>query len=32
MAGNWTVLPYVETADFKGYGESTEFIVQGEYE
>ena len=32
MAGNWTVLPYVETVDFKGYGESTEFIVQGEYE
>lgn len=32
IAGNWSVLPYIETPDFKGYGESTEFIVQGEYE
>ena len=32
MAGNWAVCPYIETPTFKGYGESTEFIVLGEYE
>jgi len=32
MAGNWAVCPYIETPTFIGYGDSTEFIVLGEYE
>jgi hypothetical protein len=32
MAGSWAVCPYIETPTFTGYGDTTEFIVLGEYE